>query len=68
LFFTRDPVARTDPAELLRWDPDASTLTVVYRTRATGNAFLSPPRCGGTHLTLTAYSSAGDEQVTTDLG
>jgi hypothetical protein len=67
-FFTRDPAAHSDPAELLRWDPDGSTLTVVYRTRATGNAFLSPPRCGGTHLTLTAYSSAGDEQVTTDLG
>jgi len=67
-FFTRDPVARTDPAELLSWDPDASTLTVVYRTRATGDAFLSPPRCGGAHLTLTAYSRAGDEQVTTRLG
>lgn len=67
-YFTRDPVARTDPAELLRWDPDASTLTVVYRTRATGDAFLSPPRCAGSHLTLTAYSRAGDEQVTTDLG
>lgn len=67
-FFTRDPVARADPAELLSWDPNASALTVVYRSRATGEAFLSPPRCGGTHLTLTAYSRAGDEQVTTDLG
>ena len=67
-FFTRDPESRTDPARLLRWEPDRASLTVAYATTATGNAFLAPPRCGGTHLTLTAYSDAGDEQVTTRLG
>jgi hypothetical protein len=66
-FFTRDPVSRTDPAQLLRWEPDRARLTVAYATEATGNAFLAPPRCGGTHLTLTAYSDAGDEQVTARL-
>jgi hypothetical protein len=67
-YFTRDPSSRTDPARLLRWDPDSSSLTVVYQTRGTGNAFLSPARCGGHHLTVTAYAQAGDEQVTTSLG
>jgi hypothetical protein len=67
-YFTRDPESRTDPATLLRWDPDTADLTVAYASTGTGNAFLSPPRCGGTHLTLTAYTEAGDEQVTADLG
>lgn len=67
-YFTRDPESRTDPARLLRWEPGTASLTVAYATSSTGNAFLSPPRCGGTHLTLTAYSDTGDEQVTTDLG
>ena len=67
-YFTRDPESRSDPARLIRWDADTSRLTVAYQTHATGNAFLSPPRCGGTHLTVTAYSPAGDEQVTADLG
>lgn len=64
-FFTRDPGARTDPARLMRWRPDDETLTIVYASKGTGNAFLAPPRCGGVHLTVTAYSQAGDEQVTT---
>ena len=67
-FFTRDPASRTDPADLLRWAPDTGSLTVAYASKGTGNAFLAPPRCGGTHLTVTAYSQAGDEQVTTSLG
>jgi hypothetical protein len=67
-FFTRDPSSRSEPARLMRWAPDTHTLTIAYQSRATGNAFLSPPRCGGTHLTVTAYSQAGDEQVTTSLG
>jgi hypothetical protein len=52
----------------MRWSPDEHALAIVYRSKATGNAFLSPPRCGGTHLTVTAYSQGGDEQVTTSLG
>jgi hypothetical protein len=67
-YFTRDPSSRTDPATLLRWSPDDTSLTVAYASKGTGNAFLSPPRCGGDRLTVTAYSQAGDEQVTTDLG
>jgi hypothetical protein len=66
-FFTRDPASRADPAQLMRWSPDGAGLTVAYATHGTGNAFLAPPRCGGTHLTVTAYSQAGDEQVTTSL-
>jgi len=38
------------------------------KSKGAGHAFLSPARCGGTHLTVTAYSQAGDEQVTTSLG
>jgi hypothetical protein len=67
-FFIRDPASRADPARLLRWSPDDAGLTVAYASKGTGNAFLAPPRCGGTHLTITAYSQAGDEQVTTNLG
>jgi len=67
-FFTRDPATRSDPATLMRWEPQTSKLTVAYATKGTGKAFLAPPRCGGTHVTITAYSQAGDEQVTTSLG
>jgi hypothetical protein len=67
-FFTRDPASRHDPASLMRWAPGDHRLSVAYETKGTGSAFLSPPRCGGTHLTVTAYSRAGDEQVTTSLG
>jgi hypothetical protein len=67
-YFTRDPSSRKDPALLMRWEPGSDRLSVVYASAGTGNAFLSPPRCGGRHLTVTAYSQAGDEQVTTRLG
>jgi hypothetical protein len=67
-YFTRDPESRKDPASLLRWSPETASLTVAYATKGAGNAFLSPPRCGGDHLTITAYSQAGDEQVTADVG
>ena len=67
-YFTRDPDSHSDPARLLRWSPASAALSVVYSSKGTGNAFLSPPRCGGTHLTVTAYSQAGDEQVTASLG
>jgi hypothetical protein len=63
-FFTRDPQSRSAPATLLRWDPDVSALSVAYSSPAHGNAFLAPPRCGGDHITVTAYSARGDEQVT----
>ena len=36
---------------------------MVYESPGTGRAFLSAPRCGGTHLTVTAYTAEGDEQV-----
>jgi hypothetical protein len=67
-FFTRDPATHSDPATLMRWDPATSGLSIAYKSKGTGNAFLAPPRCGGTHLTVTSYSQAGDEQVMTNLG
>jgi hypothetical protein len=66
-YFTRDPGSRTDPATLLRWSPETAELSVVYASKGTGNAFLAPPRCGGTRLTVTSYSQTGDEQVTTPV-
>lgn len=65
-YFVRDPQRDSQPARLLRVEPDGGT-TVVYETTATGKAFLSAPRCGGSDLTITAFSSAGDEQVTTPV-
>jgi hypothetical protein len=67
-FFSRDPGSRSDHATLLRWSPGTATLSTVFESKGRGNAFLSPARCGGTHLTVTSYSQAGDQQVTTDLG
>jgi hypothetical protein len=66
-YFTRDPGSRTDPATLLRWSPVSASLTVAFASKGTGNAFLAPPRCGGNHLTVTAYEQAGDQQVTAKL-
>jgi hypothetical protein len=67
-YFTRDPGSRSDPATLLRWSPATAELSVVYESKGTGNAFLAPPRCGGSQLTVTSFSQAGDEQVTTPVG
>jgi len=67
-YFVRDPATRQDPAALLRWEPVVGTLTTVFTSKGRGNAFLSPPRCGGDHLTVTAYSAAGDQQVTAAVG
>jgi hypothetical protein len=67
-YFTRDPKTRSDPATLLRWTPDAASLSVVFASHSTGNAVLAPPRCGGDHLTVTSYSSGGDQQVTARVG
>jgi hypothetical protein len=66
-FFTRDPTS-SSPAALMRWSPEESALSVAYRSKGKRHSFLLPPRCGGTHLTVTAYSQGGDEQVTTSLG
>lgn len=64
-YFVRDPQRDDEPARLVRVrDGEA---TVVYESPGQGNAFLSAPRCGGTDLTITAYTAAGDEQVTTRL-
>lgn len=66
-WFVRDPQRDSDRAQLVRVAPDGTTET-VYESPGKGNAFLSEPRCGGTDLTVTAYSGAGDEQVTTPVG
>ena len=56
-YFVRDPATRQDPAALLRWDPARHALSTVFTSKGHGNAFLSPPRCGGDHLTVTAFSA-----------
>ncbi len=67
-YFVRDPPTRRDPATLLRWNPGDAGLTTVFASKGRGNAFLSPPRCGGDHLTVTAFAAAGDQQVTASVG
>ncbi|WP_243056336.1 hypothetical protein [Nocardioides sp. SR21] len=64
-YFTRDPENDGDPATLVRWTPTDGA-DVVYESPG-GRAFLSQPRCGGDHLTITAAAEAGDEQVTAAL-
>lgn len=49
-------------AKLMRWTPDA-TLEVVYESKGSGNAFLSPPSCSDGVLTVTSYGEGGDERV-----
>ena len=66
-YVVRDPQRSSDPARLLRIDPVAAETEVVYETGASGRAFLSEPRCGGSELTLTAFTARGDEQVTASL-
>ena len=64
-YFVRDPQSQSEPARLVRVrDGEAE---VVYKSPGSGKAFLSAPRCGGTDLTVTAFTAAGDEQVTTRL-
>lgn len=60
-WFTRDPQTEGDPAALMRWSP-ADGLSVAYESPG-GRAFLSEPRCGGDHVTVTALAEDGDEQV-----
>jgi hypothetical protein len=64
-YFTRDPQADGDPAALMRWTA-ADGLDVAFESPG-GRAFLSEPRCGGDHLTITALAEGGDEQVTARL-
>jgi hypothetical protein len=64
-YFVRDPQRSSDPARLVRvQDGEAE---VVYESPGRGRAFLSAPRCGGTDLTVSAFTAAGDEQVTASL-
>jgi hypothetical protein len=65
-WFVRDPQTDRGPAALLRWTA-ADGLQVAYRTHG-AHGFLEAPRCGGSTMTVTARSSAGDEQVSADLG
>jgi len=65
-WFGRDPQRDGDPAQLMRWSA-ADGLSVAYRSRA-GRAFLAAPRCGGDTITVTAFTDAGDEQVSAPVG
>jgi hypothetical protein len=62
----RDPVRRTDPARLMRWD--GSALTVAYESESTGNAFLGEPGCADGILTVSSFGEDGDEQVRAEVG
>jgi hypothetical protein len=64
-WFTRDPQTEGEPAALVRWSPTDGQ-SVAYESPG-GRAFLSEPRCGGDHLTITALAEDGDEQVTARL-
>lgn len=64
-YFTRDPQRDGAPAALMRWNP-GDGLSAAYET-GKGQAFLEPPRCGGSAITVTARTSRGDAQVTADL-
>jgi hypothetical protein len=66
-YFARDPAGNSDPATLLRWTPDGR-LATVFASEGTGNAFLAAPRCGGDRITVNAYTSAGDQEVTAAVG
>ncbi len=66
VYFVRDPQTDDDPARLIRVTTEGG-MSIVYESTSTGNAFLSPPRCGGDAITLTSYGEQGDEQVTADL-
>ena len=65
-WFVRDPQTDRGPAALLRWTA-ADGLQTAYESHG-AHAFLEVPRCGGSAITVTARSSAGDEQVSADLG
>lgn len=60
-WFARD-AARGEPAQLLRWTPDA-TLEVAYEAPGSGEGFLSDVSCAGSVLTVTALGEGGDEVV-----
>ncbi|MBZ5737876.1 hypothetical protein [Nocardioides mangrovi] len=64
-YFVRDPQQDGAAAALMRWTADDG-LSIAYQSPK-GQAFLEDPRCGGDALTVTARTSSGDEQVTTDL-
>jgi hypothetical protein len=61
-YFVRDPQRAGDHAALMRWSP-TDGLTTAYEAKGR-QGFLDAPRCGGDALTVTALTSAGDEQVT----
>ncbi len=66
-YFSRDPAREGDAPQVLRWTVDGS-LDVVYEGPAGRDGFMAVPlRCGGSDLTVTSLTSAGDEQVTAPL-
>ena len=64
-YFVRDPQQQGTPAALMRWSADDG-LSVVYESPK-GQAFLEEPRCGGSMMTVTAWTSSGDEQRSAPL-
>ncbi len=62
VYFARN-AAGGQPAQLLRWTPDA-TLEIAYAAPGDGPGFISAPACAGNVLTVSAFGADGDEQVT----
>lgn len=61
-WFTREGATDGGSSQVLRWDERG--LSVVYETPADADSLIDGPRCGGSAITLTAMTEAGDEQVT----
>ncbi|MBA3782444.1 MAG: hypothetical protein H0X12_11415 [Nocardioides sp.] len=61
VYFARNG-AGDEPAQLLRWTPDA-TLEIAYAAPGNGPGFLGKPACAGNVLTVSAFGAGGDEQV-----
>ena len=62
-YVVRDPQRSSDPRAAVA-DRSLGDHGGGLRVAGTGRAIVSAPRCGGTDLTLTALTAAGDEQVT----
>ncbi|MEP9382202.1 hypothetical protein [Nocardioides sp. KR10-350] len=65
VLWAADPETDNGPARLMRWD--GSTLSTAYES-GRGAAFLGPPECAGSALTVASFSDSGDEQVTAPVG
>lgn len=59
-YWAVDAQRKNAPAELRRWD--GTTLSTVYRSKR-GQAFMGAPVCAGSVLTVSSFSTSGDQLV-----